>query len=70
VLAGLPGISKSCTRLTDAMIPPRGAPNAFGDPRLRGKLQLGIRDYVVPGTARGPDASKILTPVVLGFVKR
>lgn len=51
------------------MIPRRGDPNAFGDPALRGMLLLGIRDYIVPRTARGPDASKMLTPVVLAFTK-
>jgi hypothetical protein len=67
-LSGLPD-AQNCTTLTDAMIPSRGSPNAFGDPALQGMLQLGIRNYVVPGTARGPDASKMLTPVVLGFTR-
>lgn len=68
-LGDVPGGAKNCTAITDAMIPRHGTTD-LGDPALRGMLQLGIRDYIVPGTQRGPDAAKMLTPVVLAFTQR
>ncbi|HET6878393.1 MAG TPA: hypothetical protein VFH38_12745 [Jatrophihabitans sp.] len=64
------GAVPNCTSISNAVIPRHNAPNAFGDPALRGHIQLGIRDYIVPGTERGPDTAKMLTPVILTFTKR
>lgn len=57
-----------CTTITTEMIPPRGA-SQLGDPALQGMLQIGLRDYIVPETQRGPDSSKLLTPRILRFTQ-
>lgn len=38
-----------------------------GDPALRGKLIIGLRDYIALDTQRGPDPNKLLTPRILTF---
>lgn len=57
-----------CTTITTEMVPPQGA-SAQGDPTLQGMLQIGLRNYIVPKTQRGPDSSKLLTPRILTFTK-
>jgi hypothetical protein len=44
---------KNCFSVTEAMIPP-------GD-----SAALSVRDYIKPGTVRGPDSSMVLLPMVL-----
>jgi len=46
-----------------------GVVPALGDPALQGKFILALRDYVAPGTERGPDPKKLLTPRILTFTK-
>ena len=58
-----------CTPITTAMVPNRGDPTALGEPALQGMFQLGIRDYMLPGAALGPDSSKLLRPRILTFTK-
>ena len=57
-----------CTTITTEMVPPHGSAEQ-GDPALQGMLQIGLRDYIVPGTERGPDSSKLLRPRILTFTK-
>lgn len=57
-----------CTTITEKMVPPPGA-SAQGDPALQGMLQIGLRDYIVPETQRGPDSTKLLTPRILRFTQ-
>lgn len=59
-----------CTPITPEMVPLRNDTAAMGDPALKGMLQLGLRHYVKPGTARGPDSTKLITPRVLKFTRR
>ena len=66
-LLGMTNVSRDCTTVTTAMVPPRGDPNALGDPALQGMIMLGIRDYVLPGAALGPESSKLLRPRILAF---
>ena len=56
-----------CTPITDQMVPPQRDITALGDPALHGMFQVGIRDYIVPGTERGADTSKLLRPRILTF---
>lgn len=56
-----------CTTITPEMVPLRGDTTAPGDPTFHGMFQVGLRDYVKPGTARGPDATKLVTPHILTF---
>ncbi|MEO3785673.1 hypothetical protein ABGB12_20280 [Actinocorallia sp. B10E7] len=67
VLRGLPGWPKNCTRITDQMLPSRGDTSAEGDPALHGMFMASLRDYIKPGTQRGPDSSKVLAPRILTF---
>jgi len=55
----------NCTAITPEMVPLRGDTTAPGDPSLHGMFLLGLRDYIKPGTARGPDARKLITPRML-----
>jgi hypothetical protein len=55
-----------CTELDESIVPAQGS-TALGDPALFGLFWAGIRDYIAPGTARGPDTSKLLRPRVLTF---
>ena len=48
---------------------PVNLPDTFGHRFLRGMWIAGIRDYLAPGTARGPADSKLLTPRILEFTK-
>lgn len=58
-----------CTSITPAMVPLRGDSSALGDPSLHGTFQIGIRHYIRPGTARGPDSSRLIRPRVLSFTR-
>lgn len=60
---------QDCTSITEDMVPPKWDTTALGDPALHGKFMLGLRDYIAPGTTRGPDQSKQLTAQVLSFTK-
>ena len=66
-LLGKDKLAQDCTSITTEMVPKQGDPTALGDPALQGMFQLGIRDYIVPGTARGADTSKLLRPRILMF---
>jgi hypothetical protein len=46
-----------------------GVAPALGDPALRDKFIIALRDYIAPGTEHGPDPSKLLTPRILTFMK-
>ena len=59
-----------CTTITPEMVPLRGDPTALGDPALFGMFQPGLRNYIKPGTARGPDSTKQITPRFLKFTRR
>lgn len=71
VLSGLLGsnLARDCTEITDTMVPPRGDSTALGHSYLRGRWIALIRDYLAPGTARGPDAAKLLKPRMLEFTR-
>lgn len=56
-----------CTEISPDMVPPMGGSAAFGHPALRGAFWPGLRDYIAPGTAHGPDTSKLLRPRILTF---
>ncbi len=60
VLKDVPGWKDSCS-------PTNGVEPAIGDPALRGKFIIVLRDYIATRTQRGPDVSKLLTPRVLMF---
>ena len=51
------------------MVPRKGDTKAQGDPTLFGMFWPGIRDYIAPGTERGPDTSQLLTPRILTFTQ-
>jgi len=61
LLAGVPG-GNNCAPLPADLLPPDE-----GDPALRGTFTIGLRDYVAPGTQRGPDFTKLLTPRIFTF---
>jgi hypothetical protein len=63
----VPGRSQDCTQITDNMLPPISDTNAEGDPTLHGMIIVSLRDYIAPGTERGPDSSKLLKPRILTF---
>jgi hypothetical protein len=56
-----------CTTVTPEMIPLDGDDTALGDPGLPGWFSMAVRSYVKPGSERGPDPSKQLTPHALTF---
>ena len=60
---------QDCTQITDQMVPPEGDTTAPGDPALKGMFWPSIRDYIAPGSARGPAYSKLLRPRILAFNK-
>lgn len=60
----------ACTEITEDMVPKPGDTTAIGDPALFGMCWLGIRDYIAPGTERGPDTSQLLRPRILTFRPR
>ena len=68
-LEALPGGAQSCTEITPEMVPLAGDNTAEGDPVLHGKFMAPLRDYIVPGTERGADSSKLLRPRILTFTK-
>jgi hypothetical protein len=68
--ANVPGRPQDCTEITDEMLPPAGDTTAQGDPALHGMIILSLRDYIAPGTQRGPDAAKLLTPRILTFTQQ
>jgi hypothetical protein len=61
---------QDCTALTKQIVPRRTDTSAVGHPALRGKFMVALRDYVVPGTERGADPSKLLPPRILTFTAR
>ena len=65
--------TKDCTVLPpedrENCSPTNGVDPAIGDPALRGKFIIVLRDYIATRTQRGPDISKRLTPRVLMFTK-
>jgi hypothetical protein len=58
---------EDCTEINEQMVPKEGDTDALGDPTLFGMFWPGIRDYIKPETARGPDTTKLLTPRILTF---
>lgn len=68
-LRDLPGRAQDCTAITAQMVPPSGDAAAPGDPALHGTFAASLRDYIVPGTERGPDSSKLLSPRILAFTR-
>ncbi|MGW3266412.1 hypothetical protein [Streptomyces sp. NPDC001056] len=69
VLRGVPDWPKNCTEITTGMLPPRAGTAGEGDPALHGMFMASLRDYVKPGTERGPDSTKLLTPRILTFTQ-
>ncbi|WP_157977499.1 hypothetical protein [Streptomyces triticisoli] len=69
VLRDLPGWPKNCTGITTRMLPSHSDTSAKGDPALHGMFMASLRDYVKPGTERGPDSTKLLTPRILTFTQ-
>lgn len=69
IKANLVTREQDCTEITELMVPKKGDPNAPGDPTLFGMFWPGIRDYIAPGTARGPDTTKLLKPRILTFTQ-
>lgn len=69
VLEGLPGLPASCTEIGPDMVPRKEDASADGHPELRGMFWPGLREYIAPGTAHGPDTSKLLRPRILTFTK-
>ncbi len=61
--------SQDCTEVTEEMVPRRTDTRAVGHPALKGMFMVALRNYVVPGTARGADPSKLLPPRILTFTK-
>jgi hypothetical protein len=61
--------SQDCTEIDEQMVPKEGSTTALGDPTLFGMFFPGIRNYIAPGTARGPDTSELLTPRILTFTQ-
>ena len=51
------------------MVPKEGSNPAVGDPTLLGMFWVGIRNYTLPGSARGPDTAGMLTPRILTFTQ-
>lgn len=70
VLRGVPGWPRNCTTITTQMLPSHANTSAEGDPALHGMFMASLRDYVKPGTARGPDSTKLLTPRILTFTRQ
>lgn len=68
-LVGKNRLDKDCTSISDGMVPPKSDTAALGDPALHGMFFPILRDYIAPGTARGPDQSELLRAQVLSFTK-
>lgn len=60
---------QDCTQLTSQMVPRRSDTTAVGHPALKGMFMVALRNYVVPGTQRGADPTKLLPPRILTFTK-
>jgi hypothetical protein len=60
VLGDVPGGVESCSA-TDGVEP------AIGDPSLRGKFIIALRNYIAVGTQRGADPDRLVTPMILTF---
>lgn len=58
---------QDCTTINEDMVPKQGATDAMGDPALFGTFMAAIRDYIAPGTKRGPDTTQLLRPRILTF---
>jgi hypothetical protein len=58
---------QDCTAIDENMVPKQGDTDAMGDPTLFGMFVAGIRDYIAPGTKRGPDTTQLLRPRILTF---
>jgi len=56
-----------CTEIDEDMVPIKGDATAIGDPALFGMFWPGIRDYIKPGSARGPGTTGQLRPRILTF---
>ena len=65
--------AKNCTLLDSNPVaaancsPVEAADPMQGDPALRDMYMIGLRDYIAPGTQRGPDPALLLTPRLLMF---
>ena len=69
-LEGLLGDRRQdCTELTDEIVPPRTDTSSVGHQDLKGMFMVALRNYVVPGTARGADPSKLLAPRIITFTQ-
>ena len=60
-LVDVPGGVENCTRISGM--------STIGDPALQGMIMISLRDYIAPGTARGPDPTEIPTPRILTFTQ-
>lgn len=69
VLRGLPGGPRNCTSITTQMLPSHADTSAEGDPALHGTFIASLRDYIKPGTERGPKSSELLPPRILTFTQ-
>ncbi|HYN14471.1 MAG TPA: hypothetical protein VES66_01610 [Terriglobales bacterium] len=58
-----------CTTITEDMVPLQGNTTALGDPALHGMFMVALRDYIALDTERGPDSTKLLTPIILTFTQ-
>jgi hypothetical protein len=68
-LAPLLAEPQDCSPLTDRDVAPRGDTSAVGHQALEGLFMVALRDYIVPGTERGADYSKLLPPRIIAFTK-
>jgi len=60
-LKNVPGGPGNCTEISGM--------STQGDPALQGMIMISLRDYIAPGTQRGPDATKVLRPRFLTFTQ-
>jgi hypothetical protein len=49
--------------------PTIGVEPPIGDATLRGMFIIGLRNYIAPGTQRGPSTTELLRPRVLTFAQ-
>jgi hypothetical protein len=63
IFKGVPGWEDTCSQTL-------GVKAALGDPALQNKFIITLRNYIVPGTQRGADPSKLVTPRTLTFRRR
>lgn len=62
VLKDVPGGMENCT-------PTIGVQPPMGDATLHGVFIIGLRNYIAPGTQRGPSTTELLRPRVLTFAQ-